>query len=270
MRQQMSVSNKEIAVYAVRMLDNLRGGAGKNQLNNLIYDRFDDGEDHKKRERLMAQTVDVLEALEQLNMIRITDAGYELLNKSGLGTLTEEKLNQVLIQKRIEQTQIKKEDKLEAFKKTLLATLQQMDDRNFEYLIARLMRACGFEFTPGRGVADDGVDGEGYYTVNELLRYKVIVQCKRYGDGHTIGNKYIRDLRGAVSTKAHKGLFVTTSTYTRNARAEAIQHPSIDLLDGNDLVELILKHKIGIEETPDGDYHLSDEYTKKYGFGGNR
>ncbi|MDO4296550.1 MAG: restriction endonuclease [bacterium] len=265
----MRITNSEIADYALRLLENLRGEAGKTQLNHMIYDAFDDGEDPERRERLAAQTRQVLEALEIMGVLKILKQGYQLLAIPQKDEIQEEKLAEAIEQKaeqerkKVQKTQ---EEREEEAKQLLLETLRKMDDRAFEYLIAKVMRVCGFEFTPGQGTADDGVDGEGYYTVNELLRYKVIVQCKRYADGHTIGNKYIRDLRGAVSTKAHKGLFVTTSTFTRMARAEASLHPLIDLLDGDDLADLIFRHKIGIEQDEEGNYQLSKEYYDEKGF----
>lgn len=292
--QEEQFNEKEIGEQILGVLYAFKGEANKQRLKNNICDYFDEGEDAKIRESLTAKVNIVLKALEQMSLITATEEYYQLVNNELLdlsGTKEGIFLEAVRKIQQEEKERVQKaqadiirhprtasampppkqfpETEVEEFQTYLLKVLQTMSDRNFEYLVAELMRACGFEFEAGRGTADDGIDGEGYYTINELLRYKVIVQCKRYKD-NTIGNKYIRDLRGAISTRADKGLFVTTSTYTREARREADLNPRIDLVDGADLVRLLWKHKVGIEQTATGEYYLVDDYYTDSGFRNRR
>ncbi len=147
----------------------------------------------------------------------------------------------------------------EEFRAYVLSLLRTMKPFEFERLTTQLLRACGLEFYPGRRTGDDGVDGYGYITVAGLFKFKVLVQCKRYQESTKIANYAIRDLRGAVSTDAYKGLFVTTSSFSPRAKEEANKFPQIDLIDGRQFVDLMIEKKIGIVEE-DGTYSMKKDY----------
>lgn len=58
----------------------------------------------------------------------------------------------------------------------------------------------------------------------------------------------VRDFRGAMVGRADKGLIIATSTFTADARKEAIRDgaPAIDLVDGEALCELLKEYRLGI------------------------
>ena len=89
----------------------------------------------------------------------------------------------------------------------------------------------------------------------------MLVQCKRYHENNKIANYAIRDLRGAVSTDAYKGLFVTTSSFTPRAKQEADKFPQIDMIDGRQFVDLMVEKKIGVVEH-NGMYSMEKDYLK--------
>lgn len=149
----------------------------------------------------------------------------------------------------------------EEFEAYVLCQIRSMKPFEFERLTTKLLRSYGLEFYPGNRVGDDGVDGFGYLEVAGLFKFKVLVQCKRYEENNKIANNAIRDLRGAVSTDAYKGLFVTTSSFTPRAKTEAEKFPQIDMIDGRQFVELMIKNKVGIVEK-DGKYTLEKDYLK--------
>lgn len=149
----------------------------------------------------------------------------------------------------------------EEFEAYVLSQIRSMQPFEFERLTTRLLRSFGLEFYPGNRTGDDGVDGYGYLEVAGLFKFKVLVQCKRYEEDNKIANYAIRDLRGAVSTDAYKGLFVTTSSFTPRAKKEAEKFPQIDMIDGRQFVELMVKNKVGIIEK-DGKYALEKDYLK--------
>lgn len=68
----------------------------------------------------------------------------------------------------------------------------------------------------------------------------VVVQCKRYAVGNRIGSPAIQTFIGMahVHHKAERGIFVTTSSYTDDARALARQH-GLTLWDGSDLTRMV-------------------------------
>lgn len=56
-------------------------------------------------------------------------------------------------------------------------------------------------------------------------------------------------MRGAMGGRAEKGIFLTTSTFSTNARAEA-ERPGtvpIELVDGEKLFEMFKKYELGLK-----------------------
>jgi len=100
--------------------------------------------------------------------------------------------------------------------------------------------------TPVSG--DGGIDVNGYVDeANEFFSgTHVQAQVKRWR--HAIGSPEINSFRGALSTTA-KGVFITTSHFTRAAVTEArhVSKPSIALIDGNTLANLVLRNEVGLD-----------------------
>jgi restriction system protein len=92
---------------------------------------------------------------------------------------------------------------------------------------------------------DGGIDGIGVLRVN-LLSFQVLFQCKRYQG--SVGASAIRDFRGAMVGRSDKGLFLTTGTFTPDAKREATRDgaPAIDLIDGDQLCDLLRQLKLGV------------------------
>ena len=80
----------------------------------------------------------------------------------------------------------------------------------------------------------------------ELVSFQVMFQCKRYKG--TVSSSAIRDFRGAMTGRADKGLVITTGNFSAEAQREAVRDgaPTIDLIDGDDLCELLKKLKLGV------------------------
>ena len=112
------------------------------------------------------------------------------------------------------------------------------------------MRETGFiqvEVTGRTG--DGGIDGRGIAKINGILSFYIIFQCKKYQAKSKVGSKEIRDFRGAMVGRTDKGLFITTSTFTRDAIAEATRDgaPVIDLIDGEKLAEKLKELSLGLK-----------------------
>ena len=75
----------------------------------------------------------------------------------------------------------------------------------------------------------------------------MIFQCKRYRD--SVSSGAIRDFRGAMVGRADKGLFITTGTFTRDARVEAQRDgaPPLDMIDGDELVVMLKDLRLGVD-----------------------
>ncbi len=118
----------------------------------------------------------------------------------------------------------------------------------FERLCQRLLRESGFiqvEVTGRSG--DGGIDGKGVVKLGGILSFHVIFQCKRYKD--SVSSGAIRDFRGAMVGRADKGLFLTTGTFTQDARSEAQRDgaPPLDMIDGDDLIYMLKDLRLGID-----------------------
>ena len=98
--------------------------------------------------------------------------------------------------------------------------MHDLNPRKFEELVAALFQAKGYDVELGSRGADGGVD---VYALKKTLvgSVLILVQCKRYGAEKTVGVKVVRELYGLVEAKsATKGFIATTSTFTKNAKAE--------------------------------------------------
>lgn len=133
------------------------------------------------------------------------------------------------------------------WKDGLLAVLiNQMKADAFERLAQRILRESGFvkvEVTGSSG--DGGIDGVGVLRV-KLLSFQVYFQCKKYKGSVSAGA--IRDFRGAMVGRTDKGLFITTGTFTADAKKEATRDgaPAIDLIDGDLLCDLLKSLNLGV------------------------
>lgn len=129
-----------------------------------------------------------------------------------------------------------------------LGVVKSLSPSGFERLCMRLLREAGFERVQVTGRSNDGgIDGVGVLQLNDLMSFNVVFQCKKWEQ--SVPPKEIRDLRGAMDGRADKGIFLTTSTYSSNARAEA-ERPGavpIELVDGEKLFEMFKRYELGLK-----------------------
>ena len=129
-----------------------------------------------------------------------------------------------------------------------LRVVKDLSPNGFERLSMRLLREAGFERVSVTGRANDGgIDGVGVLQLNDLVSFNIVFQCKKW-EGSVPPNE-IRDLRGAMAGRAEKGIFLTTSTFTRKAREEA-ERPGvvpIELVDGEKLFDMFKRYELGLK-----------------------
>jgi restriction system protein len=136
------------------------------------------------------------------------------------------------------------------WKSELLEGLLAMSPGGFERLNKRLLREAGFSSVEVTGRSGDGgIDGTGLYSPStpSLISFPVVFQCKRYQG--SVGPSSVRDLRGAMSGRGERGIFVTTGSFTRDAQTETTRDgvPVIELVGGDRLCELLKELALGIE-----------------------
>ncbi|MET0486034.1 MAG: restriction endonuclease [Candidatus Rokuibacteriota bacterium] len=134
-----------------------------------------------------------------------------------------------------------------SWREMLLTRLLTMPPASFERLCMRVLRESGFiqvEVTGRTG--DGGIDGYGVVRLVGMLSFRVSFQCKRYRDN--VSSSVVRDFRGAMMGRAEKGLIITTSGFTRDARQEATRDgaTAIDLIDGELLADKLKELGLGV------------------------
>lgn len=129
----------------------------------------------------------------------------------------------------------------------LLEVLHGLSPSGFERISQRLLREAGFEKVEVTGRSGDGgIDGVGVLQINPLVSFRIVFQCKKWLG--SVPPKEIRDLRGAMDGRAEKGIFITTGTFSAQAREEA-ERPGttpIELVDGNKLIGMFESLELGV------------------------
>lgn len=107
---------------------------------------------------------------------------------------------------------------------------------SLEDFVADLLQAMGYRTTVSKKGGDSGIDIVAY---KDELPPRILVQVKST-DGN-VNEKTIQSLKGAMH-EGDYGLFVTLSSYTRNAIRYLENTPIIRGIDGQALAELVLKY----------------------------
>lgn len=131
-------------------------------------------------------------------------------------------------------------------RKELLEALLETDPRAFENLVGSLLVNIGFDDVKvTRYSGDGGIDVEAELTVGGITNVKTAIQVKRWKKNVT--GRTVRELRGGQLAD-QRGLIITTSDFTRDARleAEAAGKTPISLINGEKLVDLLIENGIGV------------------------
>lgn len=144
----------------------------------------------------------------------------------------------------------------------LMQLLQTIPPERFEALIRDLLVEMGFDentvkMTPYS--ADGGIDVTGIYHAAGLTRVSAAVQAKKWKGN--VGAPIVTQLRGSLQVHQH-GIIITTSDFSKAARAEADApgKTHIGLINGAELVELLIKHKVGVANRALEVTTLDEEY----------
>jgi len=151
------------------------------------------------------------------------------------------------------------------YRTELLEIIRTLPPAAFEKLCQRLLREAGFQQVEVTGRSGDGgIDGRGLLKINRLLSIQVVFQSKRYQANSPVTVSQIRDLRGAMAGRTDKGIFITTSTFTAEARKEALREgvPPIELVDGQKLVMMFEELELGL--TPKTIYEIDRRFFEEF------
>lgn len=133
----------------------------------------------------------------------------------------------------------------------LLDWLLDMEPSEFEQLAGRLLGAMGYEnIEVTQRSGDGGVDVLAEIEVG-VLRLRTAVQVKRFRAN--VQRPVVSQLRGdMVLWGVDQGMIITTAGFSEGAKeaARVRNAPTISLIDGERLTDLLIEHSIGVRKEP--------------------
>jgi restriction system protein len=130
----------------------------------------------------------------------------------------------------------------------MLKRLHSISPTAFERLIQALLEAMDFvetTVTPASG--DGGIDVRGTWRVAEGIEIRMAIQAKRWKSN--VLAPVVQAVRGSL-TGSERGMIITTSDFSKGAREEAAdprKASTISLVNGEQLVKLLVKNGIGVK-----------------------
>jgi len=133
----------------------------------------------------------------------------------------------------------------------LLARLKKSSPSFFERVVVELLVKMGYggsRADAGKAIGRSGDGGiDGIIKEDRLGLDVVYIQAKRW-DNNSVGSPVVMQFAGALQAqKANKGIFLTTSRFTDDARSYVSQIGSkIVLIDGEQLTNLMIENDVGV------------------------
>lgn len=130
----------------------------------------------------------------------------------------------------------------------LLENIMKLEPERFERLVVNLLEKMGYG--EGQAVGRSGDGGiDGIINQDPLGLEKVYIQAKRWSN--QVGEPEVRNFSGSLDAKgAAKGVFITNSTFSSTAKETARNisagNKLIRLIDGQELVKLMIQHGVGV------------------------
>lgn len=120
----------------------------------------------------------------------------------------------------------------------VLSQLRQIDEYEFEHLVADIWGQRGWETTVTTGSSDRGIDVIAQKS--SPFKQKQLIQAKRYSVDNKIGSPDIQQYSSLrqQENEVDAVVIVTTSSFTSQAQQTA-KDLNVKLIDGNDLIEMI-------------------------------
>jgi len=121
----------------------------------------------------------------------------------------------------------------------------------FERLVVKLLTAMGYGGTladAGKAIGKSGDGGvDGVIKEDRLGLEQIYIQAKRW-DSTTVGRPEIQKFVGALhGRRARKGIFLTTSSFTKDAHEYASSlETKVILIDGQELAKFMFDFGVGV------------------------
>ena len=149
----------------------------------------------------------------------------------------------------------------------LLDKVKRQSPAFFEHLVVDLLVRMGYggSFENSAQVTqytnDNGIDGIIYE--DKLGLDKIYIQAKRYGANNKVDIDALKSFYASMQG-VNKGVFITTSSFTKGAKDfvnKEQKDRNIIMIDGDHLVDLMIKYGIGLESVKTYVvYKLNEDY----------
>ena len=122
----------------------------------------------------------------------------------------------------------------------------------FERLVVELLVKMGYGGSikdAGKAIGRTGDEGiDGIIKEDKLGLDVIYIQAKRWKAGNVIGRPEVQKFVGALAGQgAKKGVFITTSSFTREAMDyKPMNETKLVLIDGLTLANLMIEHHLGV------------------------
>ena len=135
----------------------------------------------------------------------------------------------------------------------LMDEVMQLSPTDFESLVVQLLLKMGYgdgidnAGKVTRATGDGGIDG--MIKEDQLGFSYIYIQAKQWAPDRRVDRPEIQKFAGALQgEKATKGLFITTAKFSSGARqyAENLHGSTIVLIDGTQLMKLMIKFNVGV------------------------
>ncbi len=147
-----------------------------------------------------------------------------------------------------------------ALAQEILAKVVRLSPQFFERLVVELLVKMGYGGSvrdAGKAIGKSGDEGiDGVIKEDKLGLDVIYVQAKRWQPGNVVGRPEIQKFVGALAGQgAKKGIFITTSSFTRDALEYIPRNETkIVLIDGERLAQYMIDYNLGV--TPQTAYEL--------------
>ena len=128
----------------------------------------------------------------------------------------------------------------------ILEKVLQQSPQFFEHLVVDLLVKMGYGAGKITGrTGDGGIDG---IIDEDKLGLDVIhIQAKRWQIGNNVGRRELQSFVGALAGQSgRKGVFITTSAFTREALEYNPSNVKIAKIDGKRLADLMIAYNLGV------------------------
>jgi len=142
------------------------------------------------------------------------------------------------------------EDLRQTLAQELLDRLKQCSPAFFEKLVVDLLIAMGYGGSrrdAGQAIGRSGDEGiDGIINEDKLGLDTIYIQAKRWDSA--VGRPIVQGFAGSLEgQRARKGILITTSTFTADAKEYVKRiEKRIILIDGDQLAKLMIDHDVGV------------------------